>query len=273
MIELPEVVTLARQMSEALAGKRIASVVRGNHPHKWVWYNRERAEFEALPLGKTVGRVTGDGKWVSMALEPGWALGFGDMGGRALYHETAATLPAKHHLLVRFADDTFLTIAIQGWGFINLSEGTAAPPPGLGGISPLSEAFTYDCFAGLVEQYEDKAKNSVKALLVQRPKIMGIGNGYLQDILFRARLHPQRKVGDLGKRELRRLYGGLKDTLTLAIKQGGRDTERDLFNRPGGYVPILDKRAKGKPCPACATPIEKIAFLGGACYVCPTCQT
>ena len=272
MIELPEVVTLARQMDRELRGKRVSGLVRGNHEHKWVWYNREREEFERLPIGKVVGEVRGEGKWISVALEPGLSLGFGDMGGRVQFHASEGTLPRNYHLLVRFDDGTLLTVAIQGWGFISLHDGGAAPPPGLGEVSPLGDDFTYTRFAAIVDAYENPAKNSVKALLVQRPKIMGIGNGYAQDILFRARLDPRRKVATLGEPDARCLYSGLRDTLALAIERGGRDTERDLYGDPGGYVPLLDKRALGKPCPECGTPIEKVSFLGGACYFCPQCQ-
>jgi len=57
-----------------------------------------------------------------------------------------------------------------------------------------------------------------------------------------------------------------------AVRLDGRDTERDLFGRPGRYVPTLDERALGKPCPACGTTIRKIQFLGGAAYFRPSCQ-
>lgn len=66
--------------------------------------------------------------------------------------------------------------------------------------------------------------------------------------------------------------GAIRDTLEEAIDLGGRDTEHTLFGEPGGYVPILDKRSRGTPCTNCSTPIEKIQYLGGSCYICPNCQ-
>jgi len=59
----------------------------------------------------------------------------------------------------------------------------------------------------------------------------------------------------------------------VAVTAGGRDTERDLLGRPGGYRCILDSRAAGEPCPVCGTAIEKMSYLGGACYFCPACQS
>ncbi len=57
-----------------------------------------------------------------------------------------------------------------------------------------------------------------------------------------------------------------------AITAGGRNDETDLFNRPGGYVRLMDSKSAGQPCPQCGTTIEKIQYLGGACYFCPHCQ-
>jgi formamidopyrimidine-DNA glycosylase len=56
------------------------------------------------------------------------------------------------------------------------------------------------------------------------------------------------------------------------IKQGGRYDEFDLYNERGGYVRLMDKNAVGRPCPECGGEIEKIQYLGGACYLCPNCQ-
>jgi formamidopyrimidine-DNA glycosylase len=60
-------------------------------------------------------------------------------------------------------------------------------------------------------------------------------------------------------------------TMNKAVRLGGRDTEYDLYDSPGSYRVILDKRMKGKPCPECGT-IEKLNVLGSTCYVCPSCQ-
>jgi len=73
--------------------------------------------------------------------------------------------------------------------------------------------------------------------------------------------------------EKRALCEAIRGTLRQAVELGGRDTERDLYDRPGRYRRILDARSVGQPCPECGTWIEKIQYLGGASYVCPRCQT
>ena len=62
MFELPEYLTLARQMNQSIQGKTIASGQLGNSPHKFVWYNRSREEFEALTHGKTLGQTHAKGR-------------------------------------------------------------------------------------------------------------------------------------------------------------------------------------------------------------------
>lgn len=103
-------------------------------------------------------------------------------------------------------------------------------------------------------------------------RVSGIGNGYLQDILFRAGIDPRRKVASITAEETHALYGSVKETLDQAISLNGRECERDLHGEPGRYTPVMDRFAKGKPCPTCGNPIQKISYLGGSCYICSACQ-
>lgn len=84
MFELPEFVTLSRQVNDCLVGKTVQSASLGNSPHKFVWYNRTPAEFASLAAGKTVGPSYTRGKWLFIPLQPGYILLFGECGGRLL---------------------------------------------------------------------------------------------------------------------------------------------------------------------------------------------
>ena len=277
MLELPEVMTIARQMNETLTGKRIVAAVRGNSPHKFVWYNLDAEPFVARLVGKEVAGAHGDGKFLFVDLDPGHTLLFGEMGGRLVVHDADAEPPKKHHLLVRFADGSFLTARVALWGGIEVltqAEVSAHRWVGLGKRrpSPLSDAFTYELFGQLFEDPKVLPRTSAKAFLISTPGIWGVGNGYTQDILFRAGVHPKRLVADLSDAERRALYEATRTVLREATERGGMDTERDLHDQPGGYVRLLDSRAVGQPCTACGTPIVKIQYLGGAAYYCPSCQ-
>lgn len=115
-------------------------------------------------------------------------------------------------------------------------------------------------------------KLSVKAFLATEQRIPGLGNGVLQDILYNARLHPKRKMKDLHKEEIDKLFHAIKTTLLKMIEQGGRDTETDLFGNKGGYITKMSKNTVDKPCPSCNEPIQKENYLGGSIYFCSQCQ-
>jgi formamidopyrimidine-DNA glycosylase len=116
MFELPEVLNFVKQMNDTLVGKTIDVGHLGNSPHKFVWYNRRPAEFETLTRGKVVGTARAQGRWLSIPLQPGYVLLFGECGGRLLYHPAGSPLPKKYHLHIAFADGSFLTAFTQMWG-------------------------------------------------------------------------------------------------------------------------------------------------------------
>jgi formamidopyrimidine-DNA glycosylase len=68
------------------------------------------------------------------------------------------------------------------------------------------------------------------------------------------------------------LHAAIIDVVSEVIAGGGRDDELDLFGNPGGYVRLMSSATAGKPCPDCGTAIQKMQYLGGACYFCPKCQ-
>ena len=130
--------------------------------------------------------------------------------------------------------------------------------------------FTLDYFLGLFQPALDRL--SAKAFLATGQRIPGLGNGVLQDILYHARVNPKRKMGTLDAAARERLYEAVVTTLHEMTAAGGRDTERDLFGRPGGYAARMSKNTVGQPCPECGSLIVKEAYLGGSVYYCPGCQ-
>jgi formamidopyrimidine-DNA glycosylase len=275
MFELPEFGTLAEQMNETLRGKVIQSGQLGNSPHKFVWYNRSHAEFERMTKGMTIGEARTKGKWLFLPLQPGYVLLIGECGGRLLYHLPQSKLPKKYHLYLTFEDGSFLTATTQMWGAYELYEqGQESEREYVKGmrITPIDPEFTFKYFSGLIDVLLDEKKRSAKSLLTQDQLIPGLGNAIAQDILFRAHLHPRHPIEDLSDDHRRALYDAIVDTLREAIEKGGRYDEYDLYNHPGGYIRIMDKNALGRPCPECGGDVEKMQYLGGACYVCPNCQ-
>lgn len=275
MFELPEFNTLAKQINQTLHGKVIRLGNLGNTPHKFVWYNRSPAEFERLTQGKVIGQAHARGKWLFIPLEPGYVLLFGECGGKILYHPPNSKEPAKYHLRLAFEDGSCLTATTQMWGAMELYDaGKEQERQYVKGMrtTPLDAEFTPAYFSDLIDSLLSGEKRSIKGLLTQDQLIPGLGNAIAQDILFKACLHPRRSIADLNPVQRKALYAAILETVHQAIDLGGRYDEVDLYNQPGGYVRLMDKKTAGQACPECRRTIEKIQYLGGACYFCPQCQ-
>ncbi len=275
MFELPEIVTLAAQLGATLTSRTVVQGSLGNRRHKFVWYDRSPEEFARLVRGRRVGVAHGRGRWLFVPLEPGYVLLLGECGGKLLYHPPGTPLPAGYHLSLGFDDGSALSLMTAMWGAIELHPaGRELERPYIRDMrpTPVDAGFTREHLDALIDEALRGRKRSVKGLLVLDQLIPGLGNAIAQDIMFRARLHPRRPIADLDPVRRHALFAAIVDTVREAIALGGRNDETDLFGRPGGYVRIMDSRAAGHPCPDCGTTVEKMAYLGGACYLCPACQ-
>ena len=273
MIELPEAVNIAGQLNDTVFGKRIAAVVAEHIPHKLAWYYGEPSTYSDLLTGKTVGEASPFGSMVEVKVENTNVL-FGE-GANIRFHAKGEPRPAKHQLLIEFDDHSALSFSIQMYGGVGaFSEGeldnvyyrVAKEKP-----SALTQAFDKTYFYGIISA-ADVQKLSLKALLATEQRIPGLGNGILQDILFNARMHPKKKASSLSDKDKEVLFDSVKTTISAMTSKGGRDTELDLFGKPGNYKTMLCKNTGNKPCPVCGTIIKKEAYMGGSIYYCEKCQ-
>lgn len=273
MIELPEAVSLARQVNDTLSGKRVSSVISQHTPHKLAWYYGEPADYTSLLAGRTVGPASALGSMVEVAL--GEARLLFSEGAGLRFHGKNEPRPERHQLLIEFAGGTALSASVQMYGgvgcFIDGSLDNPYYRMAKEKPSPLTAGFSASYFSAMVSA-PSVQKLSLKAFLATEQRIPGLGNGVLQDILFNAKMHPKKKVNTLSGEEQSRLFDSVKDTLGKMASLGGRDTELDLFGRSGGYRTLLSKNTSGKPCRSCGTAIKKEAYLGGSIYYCEYCQ-
>jgi formamidopyrimidine-DNA glycosylase len=273
VIELPEALSIAYQVNDVIFGKNISSVLSAHTPHKLAWYYGEPSKYSNLLMGKAIGQATGWGSMVEIKVEQTNIL-FGE-GAAIRFHKREDPRPAKHQLLIEFDDQSAISISIQMYGGIGcFLEGELDNPyykvakikP-----SPLSPRFDKSYFNYMISAKEVQ-KISLKALLATEQRIPGLGNGVLQDILFKAKLHPKKRVYSLTGIDKGILFNSIKNTLSAMVTQGGRDTELDLFGHPGHYKTLLCKNAVNKPCSVCGTIIKKEAYMGGSVYFCGKCQ-
>lgn len=273
MIEYPEAFTLARQIDKELSGKKVASCTRGNSPHKFAMYNREPGEFEKQFTGATFQKSYNHHCLIFTQLDNGLIFVLGEGGEKILLHNDKSTIPKKHQLLLGFDDGRYLSVSISGWGFVSLYAKEEIEKNAFLSrkrLDPLVKDFTLENFKAL---FEAEPKNpSIKYFLVSEPGISGVGNGMCQEILFEAKLHSKTKVKSMSGEDILNLHKATEKVVSCACELGGRDTETDIFGNPGGYNAIMNAKNLGAPCPNCGTPIERIAWLGGNCYFCPSCQ-
>lgn len=270
MMELPEAITIAKQMNDAIVGKRVRHVLPPSKAHKFCWYAGDPAEYDAAVSGSTIRSAEGFGIFAELAFDNGKRLCFNDgVNARLVSRDDA---PKNYQLLMEFDDGTALVFTVAMYGGIILHDGTYDNEYYLKSrtaISPFSDAF---------EPYyrkrmaENKPTLSAKAFLATEQRFPGIGNGVLQDILFTAGIQPKRKIGTLSEAQRNNLLSCIVSVLRDMTEHGGRDTEKDLFGHQGGYRVKLSKNTLASGCPRCGGQLVKEAYLGGAVYYCPSCQ-
>ena len=286
MLEYPEIVCMRNQMRETLVGKRIEHVsvedrkkYAGTIRHSLISQPPE-AFHRGLEAGVLVG-IENVSQTLLLALDSGYTLSLGAIYGAIRFHPSAETVAGRKRpcLQLEFSDGTYLSVMVSLFGEIRiLDEGERTAhlskrDPRL--VTPDSERFTLSRFRAALA--EDRiARVSAKKLLTSRMPVYyvdGLGGGYVQEILYRAKIHPRRKLSSLSPDEQRAYYRSIVEVAKEAIEHGGRYNERDLYGQPGRFVPRVRKETLDQPCPTCSTPIERFRFEGGYCYVCPGCQS
>ena len=270
MPELPEITVIARQMNKEITGKRISDV-ESRQPKN---LNMPVAKFVKTAKGKTVKTVTSKGKWIFIKLDPAYYMLINrGMNADLLHFTPNQKLPPKYQFKLTFSDKTGFTIQFQWFGYIHLILGkelTKHKLTGRLGVSPTNGKFTLEHFQKLLANRKARTKN----FLLNQKNIAGIGNVYIQDMLFKAKLHPNRKISTLSEKEITNLYNAIQTILNRSIQLGGLAYEKDFYGQKGKLTinEFLVGYKTGKPCPTCKTPIIKIKTGSTSSYVCPKCQ-
>lgn len=272
MLEIPESITLARQLNETVRGKKIIEAKAAHTPHSFAWYAGDPARYSELMEGCVIEESTSIGSMVEMRLGE-YSFVVGD-GTNVRYFATGEKLPERYQTRITLEDGSSLICTVQMYGAMFLVRPEIYDNPYyLAGIEkplPGTEEFNYEYFSSLREKVSGSM--SIKAFLATEQRIPGLGNGVLQDILLQAGLHPKKKIGTLTESRWKQVYQAVTETLAKMTAAGGRDTEKNLFGEKGGYPSMLSKKTVGKGCPYCGNMIQKASYMGGTVYFCPGCQ-
>ncbi|MDX5334311.1 MAG: bifunctional DNA-formamidopyrimidine glycosylase/DNA-(apurinic or apyrimidinic site) lyase [Gammaproteobacteria bacterium] len=270
MPELPEVETTRRGIAPHIAGHRVRAVIVRQPRLRWPV---PKALAQRL-AGQTIDAVERRGKYLLLRTRAGTAILHLGMSG-SLRIVDAGVPPEPHDHLdlvlengraLRLRDPRRFGAAL--WtGTDPLAHKLLAPL----GPEPLSEAFDTD----YLYARSRGRRGSIKEFIMNSHVVVGVGNIYASESLFRAGINPKRAAGRVSRERYAALVQAIKEVLAEAIQQGGT-TLRDFVREDGqpGYFRIRLKvydRA-GEPCPACGTAIRQITQGQRSTYYCPVCQ-
>ncbi len=274
MLEIPEAIVISAQIVSQIKGKRIVNVIVGQSPHKLAWMVGEGREYHDLLMDKVIERACPLGGMIEI-IAGSSTMVFSD-GVNLSYFHSDEPVPEKHQLLLTFDDLSHMCAAVQMYGGIICFDAEAGYDNPYYEVaqqkpSPLADAFDFETFKALAAP-DAMQKLSLKAFLATEQRIPGLGNGVLQDILWHAGLNPRQKLINLQEDALLKLFKSIKETLEQMVKLGGRNTEKDLFGKPGGYETVMSAKNSERICPKCGSAITKESYMGGSVYYCGKCQ-
>jgi formamidopyrimidine-DNA glycosylase len=271
--ELPEVESVRTELEPVLTGRRFERV-EINDPRLVRPY--EPAEVAAELEGERVASVERRGKYLIVRFESDRVLLIHLRMTGSMRHSGGQDLAEDPHrrAVVRLDDGSDVAYRdVRRFGtWLLLEPGELEPYLGARvGDEPLDALFTA---ARLGERLE-KRRAPIKAALLDQRTLAGMGNIYVDEALWRARIHPLRPAESLDRNELRRLHKGVRAALELGIARQG-STLRNYALPDGGSGSMQDEfkvyGRGGEPCDRCGTPIAKTRVGGRGTWFCPTCQ-
>jgi formamidopyrimidine-DNA glycosylase len=269
MPELPEVETIVRGLADALPGARIRRVdvlrpdlIDGESPE----------QFARTLKGKEIRSVARRAKNIVMEVGSGYLLVNLGMTGRLM-----VTAPGgdEGYLGVRIALDGKRELRyhdVRRFGRLwRMTEDEWREWEATLGIEPLSPEFTAEYLFDLTR----KSRVEVKTWLMDQRRVVGVGNIYASEALFRARVDPRRPASSVTEDEAARIRDGVQAVLRESIEFRGTTLldYRDSSGEPGEFVKrlrVYDR--EGEPCTVCGRPLTRIVQGGRSTFFCETCQ-
>ncbi|MDR1567415.1 MAG: DNA-formamidopyrimidine glycosylase [Streptococcaceae bacterium] len=271
MPELPEVEAVKNGLMQLIQGKQIRKVTVK-------WDNLivgDVSDFESCLVGEQIEEIKRRGKFLIFTLTHYDLISHLRMEGKYEYYPDVV-IESKHcHIYFTFTDGSTLVYHdVRKFGRLQLvKKGSALYQENLKklGVEPLSAAFS----ATLLQQGLLKASGMIKPVLLNQQIVVGLGNIYVDESLWQAKVHPKRFAKTLTAAEIYAIHQAIIDVLTLAVKLGGSTirTYKNALGEAGAFQQQLMVYGKsGLPCHRCGTKIEKIKLAGRGTHFCPTCQ-
>lgn len=272
MPELPEVEIAARSLAPQVEGRTILAVER------LAWERMietpDPESFRMLVVGRTLRRAHRRAKWVLLELDAGWTLAIHlRMSGHLTVQAPMAEVRQHVHLILQLSDGGRLCFDDERkFGRVRLLDATGlALLDAAHGPEPLAASFTPALLAGILAGRTTR----LKSLLLDQRRIAGLGNIYVSEALWLARLHPLLPAGHVDTQGVSALHSAIRTVLQQAIAHEGSSLRnyRNGYGRRGQnqeHFLVYDRA--GQPCSRCGCPIERHVIAQRSSFVCPQCQ-
>lgn len=273
MPELPEVEHVVRALRPAIIGRRILAAelnLKRTAP------GISKAAFDRQLRNSLITSVNRRGKYILIELESGKILATHlRMTGKFVSVETDDELPRYAHVVFYLDDDRRLIFCdMRQFGRMRLIANPNRLPKELLALAPepLSDDFTEEYFHATLK----RSRRSLKQLLLDQTRILGLGNIYAVEALFLAGVNPLRSAHLLSKARSEKLYRAVRNVLKEAI-DAGSTLRIDLTDRNGDYIGSSERfwrvyEREGEPCVRCGAKIRRVVHGGRSTYYCPRCQ-
>lgn len=271
MPELPEVETVRRGLEKLILGKKISSV-EIRYP-KMIKTDLDQFQKE-LPgqLVKSMGRR---GKYLLFYLTDKVLISHLRMEGKYFYYPGQVPERKHAHVLIQFEDGgTLVYEDVRKFGTMELLAPELLDAYFVSkklGPEPTEQDFDLEIFRGALK----KSKKPIKSHLLDQTLVAGLGNIYVDEVLWRAQIHPARPSNSLSAQEARKVHVQTIEVLGQAVEKGGSTirTYTNAFGEDGtmqDFHQVYDKT--GEACSRCGSIIEKIQLGGRGTHFCPKCQ-
>ena len=273
MPELPEVETVKEALNQTVKGQTIKEIELRYEP---MIKNMSADEFKEKLINQTIQEVSRRGKYLVFHFDDYQLLSHLRMEGKYFYVDSNFELNSHVHVIFTLENGKRLLYQdTRKFGTYHLYDKaidleTTAPFQVLG-LEPFATEFT----PSYVKEKIQNKKKPIKSLLLDQTVVCGLGNIYVDEVLYRARLHPLTSSSELTDKDIENVVKYTVEVLARAIELGGTTirTFRSSHGVSGTFQnELLVHQRKGENCYECHTPIEKIKVGGRGTYFCPTCQ-
>ena len=271
MPELPEVETVRRGLEKLILGKKISSV-EIRYPKM---IKTDLDQFQKEVPGQEIQSMGRRGKYLLFYLTDKVLISHLRMEGKYFYYPGQVPERKHAHIFIQFEDGgTLVYEDVRKFGTMELLAPELLDAYFVSkklGPEPTKEDFDLEIFIGALKKF----KKPIKSHLLDQTLVAGLGNIYVDEVLWRAKVHPSRTSKSLSAQEARKVHDQTIEVLGQAVEKGGSTirTYTNAFGEDGtmqDFHQVYDKA--GQACSRCGSIIEKIQLGGRGTHFCPKCQ-